>query len=122
MTYLTSPEMVGMQVEFPFLNTILLFHLNCNTFILTFSLFLMGLDTTSARQVDETHGPDKYLKIKANMKIVEILQVYTAINISIRRYCKVISEVTFSFVSTFWLRFQIQSLNLIRFRVFHQGV
>ena len=81
----------------------------------------MGLDSTSARQVDETHGPDEYLKIKANMKIVEILQVYTAINISIRRYCKVISEVTFSFVSTFWLRFQIQSLNLIRFRVFHQG-
>ena len=103
MTYLTSPEMVGMQVEFLFLNTILLFHLKCNTFILTFSLFRMSLETF-ARQLDETHRPGEYFKMAANMKIVEICQVYTAINISIRRCCNVLSVVTFSFVSTFWLR------------------
>ena len=48
----------------------------------------MVLDT-SVRQVDETLRPDEYLKMAANMKIVEIWQVYTAINISIRRYRKV---------------------------------
>ena len=50
--------------------------------------FLMVLDTP-ARQVDETLRPDKYLKMAANRKIVEIWQVCTAINISIRRYRKV---------------------------------
>ena len=48
----------------------------------------MVLDT-SARQVDETLRPDEYLKMAANMKIVGICQVCTAINISIRRYRKV---------------------------------
>ena len=62
--------------------------MNSNAFILTFSLFLMVLDTP-ARQVDEMIRPDEYLKMAANMKIVEIWQVYTAINISIRRYRKV---------------------------------
>ena len=62
--------------------------MNCNAFILTFSLFLMVLDTP-ARQVDETLRPDEYLKMDANMKIVEIGQVCTAINLSIRRYRKV---------------------------------
>ena len=56
--------------------------------MLTFSLFLMVLDT-SVRQVDETLRPDEYLKMAANMKIVEIRQVCTAINISSRRYRKV---------------------------------
>ena len=42
-----------------------------------------------ARQVDETLRPDEYLKMAANMTIVEIWQVCTAINISIRRYRKV---------------------------------
>ena len=62
--------------------------MNCNAFILTFSLFLMVLDTP-ARQVDETLRPDEYLKMAANMKIVEIWQVCTAINVSISRYSKV---------------------------------
>ena len=62
--------------------------MNCNAFILTFSLFLMVLDTP-ARQVDETLRPDEYLKMAANMKIVEIWQVCTAINVSISRYRKV---------------------------------
>ena len=62
--------------------------MNCNDFILTFSLFLMVLDTP-ARQVDETLRPDECLKMAANMAIVEILQVCTVINISIRRYRKV---------------------------------
>ena len=48
----------------------------------------MVLDT-SVRQVDETPRPDEYLKMAANMKIVEIRQVCTAVNISIRRYRKV---------------------------------
>ena len=48
----------------------------------------MVLDT-SARQVDETPRPDEYLKMAANMKIVEIWQVCKAINISIRPYRKV---------------------------------
>ena len=48
----------------------------------------MVLDTP-ARQVDETLRPDEYLKMAAKMKIVEIWQVCTAINISIRRYRKV---------------------------------
>ena len=48
----------------------------------------MVLDT-SARQVDEMPRPDEYLKMAANMKIVEIWQVCTAINISIRQYRKV---------------------------------
>ena len=48
----------------------------------------MVLDT-SARQVDETSRPDEYLKMAANMEIIEIWQLYTAINISIRRYRKV---------------------------------
>ena len=48
----------------------------------------MVLDT-SVRQVDETLRPYEYLKMAANMKIVEIWQVCTAINISIRRYHKV---------------------------------
>ena len=56
--------------------------------MLTFSLFLLVLDTP-ARQVDETLRPDEYLKMAANMKIVEIWQVCTAINISIRRDHKV---------------------------------
>ena len=43
----------------------------------------------SERQVDETLHPDEYLKMAANMKIVEIWQVCTAINVSIRRYRKV---------------------------------
>ena len=43
---------------------------------------MMVLDTP-ARQVDETLRPDEYLKMAANMKIVEIWQVCTAINISI---------------------------------------
>ena len=77
--------------------------MNCNAFILTFSLFLMVLDT-SARQVDETLRPDEYLKMAANMKIVEMRQVCTAINISIRRYRTFLSVVTLSFVSTFRLR------------------
>ena len=55
---------------------------------MTFSLFLMVLDT-SVRQVDETLRPDEYLKMAANMKIVEIRQVCTAINISVTRYRKV---------------------------------
>ena len=42
----------------------------------------MVLDTP-ARQVDETLRPDVYLKMAANMKIVEIWQVCTAINVSI---------------------------------------
>ena len=48
----------------------------------------MVLDT-SVRQVDETLRPDEHLKMVANMKIVEIWQVCTAINVSIRRYRKV---------------------------------
>ena len=48
----------------------------------------MVLDTP-ARQVDETLRPDEYLKMAANMTIVEIWQVCTAINISIRRERKV---------------------------------
>ena len=48
----------------------------------------MVLDTP-ARQVDETLCPDEYLKMAANMKIAEIWQVCTAINISIRPYRKV---------------------------------
>ena len=44
---------------------------------------------TSVRQVDETLRPDEYLKMAANMKIVEIWQVCTDINISIRRDHKV---------------------------------
>ena len=48
----------------------------------------MVLDT-SVRQVDETLRPDEYLKMAANTKIVEIWQVCTAINISIRRDRKV---------------------------------
>ena len=48
----------------------------------------MVLDT-SVRQVDETPRPDEYLKMAANIKIVEIRQVCKAINISIRRYRKV---------------------------------
>ena len=48
----------------------------------------MVLDTP-ARQVDETLRPDEYLKMAKNMKIVEIWQVCTAINVSIRRYRKV---------------------------------
>ena len=48
----------------------------------------MVLDT-SASQVDETPRHDEYLKMAASMKIVEIRQVCTAINISIRRYRKV---------------------------------
>ena len=48
----------------------------------------MVLDT-SVRQVDETLRPDEYLKMAANMKIIEIWQVCTAINISIRRDHKV---------------------------------
>ena len=43
---------------------------------------------TSVRQVDETPSRDEYLKMAANMKIVEIRQVCTAINISVRRYRK----------------------------------
>ena len=43
----------------------------------------------SATQVDETPRSDEYLKMAANIKIVEIWQVYTAINISVRRYSKV---------------------------------
>ena len=62
--------------------------MNCNAFILTFSLFLMVLDTP-ARQVDETLRPDEYLKMAANINIVEIWQVCTAMNVSIRRYRKV---------------------------------
>ena len=63
----------------------------------------MVLDT-SVRQVDETPRPDEYLKMAANMKIVEIRQVCTAINISIRRYRKVLCVLALSFVSTFRLR------------------
>ena len=48
----------------------------------------MVLDT-SVRQVDEMPRPGEYLKMAANMKIVEIRQVFTAINNSIRRYRKV---------------------------------
>ena len=48
----------------------------------------MVLDTP-ARQVDETLRPDEYPKMARNMKIVEIWQVCTAINVSIRRYLKV---------------------------------
>ena len=48
----------------------------------------MVLDTP-ARKVDEMLRPDEYLKMAANRKIVEIWQVCTAINISIRRYRKV---------------------------------
>ena len=48
----------------------------------------MVLDT-AVRQVHETLRPDEYLKMAAHMKIVEIWQVCTAINISIRRYRKV---------------------------------
>ena len=59
----------------------------------------MVLDTP-ARQVDETLRPDEYLKMAANMKIVEIWQVCTAINVSIR----FLSVVTLSYVSTFRLR------------------
>ena len=57
----------------------------------------MVLDTP-ARQVDETPRPDEYLTTAANMKIVEIWQVCTAINISIRRYRKVsfCSDIVFS--------------------------
>ena len=62
--------------------------MNFNAFILTFSLFSMVLDTP-ARQVDETLRPDEYLKMATNMKIVEIWQVCTAINVSITRYRKV---------------------------------
>lgn len=43
----------------------------------------------SARPVDETPRPDESLKMAANMKIFEIGQVYTAVNISLRRYQKV---------------------------------
>ena len=50
-------------------------------------------------QVDETYRPDEYLKMAANMKMIdEICQVYRAINISIRPYRKV------SFESSFRLR------------------
>ncbi|KAL9966862.1 hypothetical protein ACROYT_G024995 [Oculina patagonica] len=42
----------------------------------------------SARPVDETPRPDESLKMAANMKIFEIGQVYTAVNISLRRYQK----------------------------------
>ena len=48
----------------------------------------MVLDTP-ARQVDETLRPDEYPKMARNMKIVEIWQVCTAVNVSIRRYRKV---------------------------------
>ena len=56
----------------------------------------MVLDTP-AKQVDETPRPDEYLKMAANMKIVKIWQVCTAINISIRRYRKVFfcSDIVF---------------------------
>ena len=56
----------------------------------------MVLDT-SVRQVDEIPRPDKYIKVAANMKIVEIWQVCTAINISIRRYRKVSFRSEFFF-------------------------
>ena len=45
--------------------------------------FLMVLDTP-ARSVDETPRPDDYLKMAANMKIVKIWQVYSAISISVK--------------------------------------
>ncbi len=40
----------------------------------------------SARPIDETPRPDESLKMAANMKIFEIGQVYTAVNILLRRY------------------------------------
>ena len=43
----------------------------------------------SVMQVDETPCPEEYLKMAANLKIVEIWKVCTAMNISIRRYRKV---------------------------------
>ena len=48
----------------------------------------MVLDS-SVRQVDETLRPGEYLKMAANIKIVKIWQVCTAINISTRRDHKV---------------------------------